>query len=168
MRVFAAFVALASVAALSLHSDASPVMVRPVDVRAQQAPEQLSNPAESMPEETVNEPTGPEQDMDGPFDEMDMYAPDAVADEEGYPFAEYPEWMETAATDDEELSAAGRSYGRGFGYGGLKGYQASKEYRGFKGFIVKRVGPKKGSFGKSCDIENSRFSSSVVVLELVY
>ncbi|KAJ3090287.1 hypothetical protein HK102_004210 [Quaeritorhiza haematococci] len=151
MRVFTALVALASVAAL--HCSASPV-----DIHAQQAPEQLTNPAEPMPEETVNEPAGPEQD------EMDMYAPDAVADEEGYPFAEYPEWMDTAATDDDELSAAGPSYGRGFGYGGLKGYRGFKSYPRyrsfvyaprFKKFIIKRVGSKKGSFGKSSDMKNA-------------
>ncbi|KAJ3089526.1 hypothetical protein HK102_006197 [Quaeritorhiza haematococci] len=121
MRVFTALVALASVAAL--HCGASPV-----DVHAQQTPEQLTNPAEPMSEETVNEPARPEQDMDGPFDEMDLYAPNALADDEGYPFAEYPEWLDTAATTDEELSAAGRRYGRGFGYRGFKGYPG---YRSF-------------------------------------
>ncbi|KAJ3077751.1 hypothetical protein HK102_004990, partial [Quaeritorhiza haematococci] len=81
MRVFTALIALASVAAL--HCGASAV-----EVYAQQAPEQLTNPADSMPDETSLEPAGPEQTMDRPFDEMEGYAPDAVADEEGYPFAE--------------------------------------------------------------------------------
>ncbi|KAJ3059063.1 hypothetical protein HK102_010175 [Quaeritorhiza haematococci] len=72
--------------------------------------------------------------MDGPFDEMDMYAPDAFADQEEAPFAAYPEWLDTAAIDDEELSAAGRRYGRGFGYRGLKGYRGIKGSRGFKGY----------------------------------
>ncbi|KAJ3052683.1 hypothetical protein HK102_011848, partial [Quaeritorhiza haematococci] len=74
---------------------------------------------------------------------------------------QYPEWLDTAAIDDDELSAAGRRYGRGFGYRGRKGYRGLKRSRGFKGyggyrsfiyaprfkkFIVKRVAPKKGSF----------------------
>ncbi|KAJ3065613.1 hypothetical protein HK102_007852, partial [Quaeritorhiza haematococci] len=163
MRVFTALLVLVSVAAL--HCGASPV-----DVDAQQAPEQLTNPADPIPEETSLETAAPEQNMDRPFDEVDMYAPDTLnfADEEEIPFAEYPEWLDTAAIDDEELSAAGWRYGRGLRYRGRKGYRGLKGYRGFKGypryrsfvyaprfkkFIVKRVGPKKGSFGKSYDIE---------------